>query len=110
MGKKNPDKNHCITVNLFHEGVFTVPPFQYAHSDQKQITSIHFEEHSGYDALDIREQGETMDDDEGNESSNAYCFSDEEDLSYVDFLTEVDDNVRITEKYRSLPKIERHCS
>ncbi|GJW71852.1 hypothetical protein Tco_0128769 [Tanacetum coccineum] len=44
-------------------------------------------QHSGYDALDIRDQGETMADD-GNESSDAYWSSDEEDLSYVDFHTE----------------------
>nr|GFA87604.1 calcium/proton exchanger [Tanacetum cinerariifolium] len=31
--------------------------------------------------------------DEGNESSDAYCSSDEEDLSCVDFHTEVDDNM-----------------
>ncbi|GJW79229.1 hypothetical protein Tco_0140911 [Tanacetum coccineum] len=30
-----------------------------------------------------------------NESSDAYCSSDEEDVSYVDFHTEVDDNVVI---------------
>ncbi|GKE61012.1 hypothetical protein Tco_1511379 [Tanacetum coccineum] len=50
-------------------------------------------DHIGYDALDIRDQGETMAVDEGNESSDAYCSSDDEDLSYVDFHTEVDDNV-----------------
>ncbi|GJU42837.1 hypothetical protein Tco_1195794, partial [Tanacetum coccineum] len=44
-----------------------------------------------YDELDIRYQGETMAVDEGNESSDAYCSSDEEDLSFVDFHTEVDD-------------------
>nr|GEV50411.1 zinc finger, PMZ-type [Tanacetum cinerariifolium] len=50
---------------------------------------------NGYDALDIRDQGKTIADDEGNESSDADCFSDDEDLSYVDFHTEVDDNVVI---------------
>ncbi|GJY67504.1 hypothetical protein Tco_0469742 [Tanacetum coccineum] len=33
--------------------------------------------------------------DDGNESSDAYWSSDEEDLSFVDFHTEVDDNVVI---------------
>nr|GEX09104.1 calcium/proton exchanger [Tanacetum cinerariifolium] len=36
-----------------------------------------------------------MADDEGNESNDTYCSSDEEDLSYVDFHTKVDDNVVI---------------
>ncbi|GKB04986.1 pentatricopeptide repeat-containing protein [Tanacetum coccineum] len=36
-----------------------------------------------------------MADDEGNESSDAYCSSDEKDLSYVNFHTEVDANVVI---------------
>nr|GEX98092.1 calcium/proton exchanger [Tanacetum cinerariifolium] len=39
-------------------------------------------EHTGYDALDIRDQGETMADD-GNETSDAYLSRDEEDLSYL---------------------------
>ncbi|GJU55510.1 hypothetical protein Tco_1229224 [Tanacetum coccineum] len=113
MGKRVPDKNRCITVNLFHDGVFTVSPFGYEHYDEKQITDIYFEgisfvqflevirklvqgpvaslyyckvwtplkiEHSGYDALDMRDQGETMADD-GNKPSDAYWSSDEEDLS-----------------------------
>ncbi|GJV50520.1 hypothetical protein Tco_1440732 [Tanacetum coccineum] len=128
MGKRVPDKNRCITVNLFHDGVFTVHPFEYVVSDVKQITDIQFEgtplrigikplqndsdvdqfvnfayqnkwklnlyfehsgydaldikdqgEHSRYDALDIRDQGETMADD-GNESSDVYCSSDEEEV------------------------------
>nr|GEY54989.1 calcium/proton exchanger [Tanacetum cinerariifolium] len=125
--KEYPEKNRCITVNLYHDGVFTVSPFEYAFGYEKQITDIHFEgtplkfgikiiktdsdvdefvsfgyrnkwqdnlyvEHSGYDALDIRDQEETMADD-GNESSDAYFSSDEEDLSNVDFHREVDDNV-----------------
>ncbi|GKB21218.1 hypothetical protein Tco_0855141 [Tanacetum coccineum] len=108
MGKRVPDKNRCITVNLFYEGVFSVSPFGYEHYDEKQITDIHFEgisfvqfrevnlyvEHSGYDALDMRDQRKTMVDD-GNESSDAYWSSDEEDLSYVDFHKEVDENVVI---------------
>nr|GEW90502.1 zinc finger, PMZ-type [Tanacetum cinerariifolium] len=86
MGKRVPNKNRCITVNLFHDGVFTLPPFQYAHSDEKQITDIEFE--------DIRDQGETLANN-GNKSSDAYWSSDEEDLSYVDFHTVVNDNVVI---------------
>ncbi|GKD57941.1 hypothetical protein Tco_1291328, partial [Tanacetum coccineum] len=69
--------------------------------DENQITDMQFEgtpiriEHNGYDALDIRDQGETMAVDEGYESSVAYCSCDDEDLSYMDFHTEVDDNVVI---------------
>nr|GEW86227.1 helitron helicase-like domain-containing protein [Tanacetum cinerariifolium] len=49
-------------------------------------------EHNGCDAFDVMDQGETMIVDEGNESSDAYCSSDDEDLSYVDFHTKVGDN------------------
>ncbi|GKA62896.1 hypothetical protein Tco_0762415 [Tanacetum coccineum] len=128
MGKRVPDKNCCIRVNLFHDGVFTVRPFEYAVSDVKQITNIQFEdvdqfvnfayqnkwqlnlyvEHSGYDALDIRDQGETMADN-GNESSDAYCSSDEEDLSYVDFHTELDDNVVINTVTTNDPFLNKLC-
>ncbi|GKB15669.1 hypothetical protein Tco_0849592 [Tanacetum coccineum] len=170
MGKRVSDKNHCITVYLFHDGVFTVRPFEYAVSDVKLITDIQFEgmsfvqfrkvirklvhgpvaslyyckvgtplrigikllqndsdvdqfvnfayqnkwqlnlyvEHSGYDALDIRDQGETMADD-GNESSDAYCSSDEEDLSYVDFHTELDDNVVINTVTTNDPFLNKLC-
>nr|GEU79577.1 zinc finger, PMZ-type [Tanacetum cinerariifolium] len=97
-GKSVPEKNRCITVNLHHDGVFIMSPFEYVFGDEKQITDIHFEgtplklgikiiktdsdvdefvnfgyqnkwqvnlyvEHSGYDALDIRDQEETMADD-----------------------------------------------
>ncbi|GJS76092.1 hypothetical protein Tco_0725973 [Tanacetum coccineum] len=100
MDKRVPNKNRCITVNLFHKGVFIVPPFQYAHSDEKQITDIYFE--------DIRDQWETMAND-GNESSDAYCSSDEEDLSYVDFHTEVDDNVVIKTVTTNDPFLNKLC-
>nr|GEU53585.1 calcium/proton exchanger [Tanacetum cinerariifolium] len=96
MGKR-AEKNRCLTVNLHHDGVFTVSPFEYSLRDEKQITVIHFEgmlyvefrevivklvhgpvvtlyyckvgtplklEHSGYDALVIRDQEETMADDD----------------------------------------------
>nr|GEX34602.1 zinc finger, PMZ-type [Tanacetum cinerariifolium] len=98
MGKRVPEKNRCITVNLHHDGVFIVSRFEYAFGDEKQITDIHFEgtplkfgikiiktdsdvdefvnfsyrnkwqvnlyvEHSGYDALDIRDREEIMADD-----------------------------------------------
>ncbi|GJR74615.1 hypothetical protein Tco_0086980 [Tanacetum coccineum] len=43
MGKRAPEKNRCITVNLHHDGVFTVSPFEYLLGDEKQITDIHFE-------------------------------------------------------------------
>ncbi|GJV64633.1 calcium/proton exchanger [Tanacetum coccineum] len=124
MGKRAPEKNRCLTVNLHHDGVFTVSPFEYSLGDEKQITDIHFEDsdvdefvnfgyrnkwqvnlyvkHSGYDALDIRDQEKTMADD-GNESS------DEEDLSYVDFHTEVDDNVVIKNVTTNDPFLNKLC-
>ncbi|GKE02840.1 hypothetical protein Tco_1390823 [Tanacetum coccineum] len=154
MGKRVPDKNRCITVNLFHDGVFIVHPFEYVVSDVKQITNIQFEgmsfvqfrendsnvdqfvnfayqnkwklnlyvehsgydaldikdqgEHSRYDALDIRDQGETMADD-GNESSDVYCSSNEEDLSYVDFHTELDDIVVINIVTTNDPFLNKLC-
>ncbi|GKC64614.1 hypothetical protein Tco_1097212 [Tanacetum coccineum] len=143
MGKRAPEKNRCITVNLHRDGVFTVSPFEYAVGDEKQITDIHCEdtplklgikiiktysdvdefvnfayrnkwqvnlyvEHSGYDALDIRDQEETMADD-GNESSDAYFSSDEEDLSYVDFHTEVDDNVILKNVTTNDPFLNKLC-
>nr|GEZ00049.1 zinc finger, PMZ-type [Tanacetum cinerariifolium] len=141
MGKRVPNKNRCITVNLFHDGVFTLPPFQYAHSDEKQITDIDFEgmsfvqlrgvirklvqgpvaslyyckvgtplriEHNGYDALDIRDQGETLAND-GKKSSDAYWSSDEEDLSYVDFHTVVNDNVVIKTVTTNDPFLNKLC-
>nr|GEY94993.1 calcium/proton exchanger [Tanacetum cinerariifolium] len=100
MGKRVPEKNRCITVNLFHDGVLTVRPFEYAVSDVKQITDIQFE--------DIRVQGETMADD-GNKSSDAYCSSDEKDLSYVDFYSEVDDNVVINTVSTNDPFLNKLC-
>nr|GEX18980.1 RNA-directed DNA polymerase, eukaryota [Tanacetum cinerariifolium] len=42
-------------------------------------------QHNGYDALDIRDLLETMVHDEGNESSDAYCSSDDEDLGFCGF-------------------------
>ncbi|GJY06754.1 hypothetical protein Tco_0373808 [Tanacetum coccineum] len=170
MGKRAPEKNRCITVNLHHDGVFTVSPFEYSLGDEKQITDIHFEgmsyvqfrevivklvhglvvtlyyckvgtplklgikiiktdsdvdefvnfgyqnkwqvnlyvEHSGCDAFDIRDQEETIVDD-GNESSDAYFSSDEEDLSYVDFHTEIDDNVIIKNVTTNDPFLNKLC-
>ncbi|GJZ80574.1 hypothetical protein Tco_0645568 [Tanacetum coccineum] len=51
--------------------------------------------HNGYDALDIRDQSLTIVHDEGNDSNDAYCSSDDEELGLVDFYTESDDNVVI---------------
>ncbi|GJW14054.1 hypothetical protein Tco_0018187 [Tanacetum coccineum] len=170
MGKRAPEKNRCITVNLHHEGVFTVSPFEYSLGDEKQITDIYFEgmsyvqfrkvivklvhgpvvtlyyckvgaslklgikiiktdsdvdefvnfgyrnkwqvnlyvKHSGYDDFDIRDREEIMADD-SNESSDAYYSSDEEDLSYVDFHTEVDDNVIIKNVTTNDPFLNKLC-
>nr|GEZ20762.1 calcium/proton exchanger [Tanacetum cinerariifolium] len=44
--------------------------------------------------------------DDDNESSDAYCSSDEEDLSYVDFHSKLDDNVVINTSL----KPEHNCS
>nr|GFA03072.1 hypothetical protein [Tanacetum cinerariifolium] len=134
MGKRVPEKNRCIIVNLHHDGVFSVSPFEYAFGDEKQMTDIHFEcmsyvrlrevivklvhgpvvtlyyckvctplklEHSGYDALDIRDQEETIADDD-NESSDAYFSSDEEDLNEPVFAndeTVVEDSENIDPKF-----------
>ncbi|GJZ40779.1 calcium/proton exchanger [Tanacetum coccineum] len=65
-------------------------------------------EHSGYDVLDIRDQGETIADD-GNESSDAYCSSDEEDLRYIDFHSELDDNVVINTISTNDPFFNKLC-
>nr|GEU97547.1 hypothetical protein [Tanacetum cinerariifolium] len=138
MGKRAPEKNRCITVNLHHDGVFTVSPFEYSLGDEKKITEhsikigikiiktdsdvdefVNFGyqnkwqvnlyvEHSGYDAFDIRDQEETMADD-GNESSDAYFSSDEEELSYVDFHTEIDDNVIIKNVTTNDPFFNKLC-
>nr|GEX76153.1 hypothetical protein [Tanacetum cinerariifolium] len=43
MGKRAPEKSRCLTINLHHDGVFTVSPFEYSLGDEKQITDIHFE-------------------------------------------------------------------
>ncbi|GKD80107.1 hypothetical protein Tco_1342728, partial [Tanacetum coccineum] len=127
MGKRVPEKNRCITVNLHNDGVFTVSPFEYAFGDEKQITDIHFE---GMSYVQFREviaklvHGPVVtlyyckvgtplklgikiiktDSDVDEFVNFAYRnkwqvnlyvehSGDEEDLSYVDFHTEVDDNV-----------------
>nr|GEX11462.1 hypothetical protein CTI12_AA176900 [Tanacetum cinerariifolium] len=135
MSKRVPEKNHCITVNLHHDGVFTVSSFEYEFGDENQITDIYFKgmsyvqfrkvivklvhglvvtlyyckvDHSGYDALDIRDQEETIAND-GNESSDAYFFSDEDDLSYFDFYTKVNDNVIIKNVTTNDPFLNQLC-
>ncbi|GKB68322.1 splicing factor [Tanacetum coccineum] len=47
--------------------------------------------------------------DDDNESSDAYCSSDEEDLSYVDFHTELDDNVVINTVTTNDPFLNKLC-
>nr|GFA60885.1 calcium/proton exchanger [Tanacetum cinerariifolium] len=47
--------------------------------------------------------------DDGNESSDAYWSSDEEDLSYVDFHTEFDDNVVIKTVTTNDPFLNKLC-
>ncbi|GJX92020.1 hypothetical protein Tco_0345346 [Tanacetum coccineum] len=48
--------------------------------------------------------------DEGNESSDAYCSSDDEELGFVDFHTEVDDNVAIKTLTTNDPFLNKLCS
>ncbi|GJX10221.1 hypothetical protein Tco_0200080 [Tanacetum coccineum] len=67
-------------------------------------------EHNGYDALDIRDQSETLVHDEGNESSDAYYSSDDEDLRFVDFHTESYDNVVIKTFSTDDPFLNKLCS
>ncbi|GJY80787.1 hypothetical protein Tco_0493538 [Tanacetum coccineum] len=67
-------------------------------------------EHNGYDALDIRDQAKTFVNDEGNESSDAYCSSDDEDLGFVDFHTEGDENVSIKTLTTNEPFLNKLCS
>ncbi|GJY52070.1 hypothetical protein Tco_0442917 [Tanacetum coccineum] len=66
-------------------------------------------EHNGYDALDIRDQAETLVHDEGNKSSDAYCSSDDEDLGFVDFHTEADDNVVVKTLTTNDPFLNKLC-
>nr|GEX19224.1 hypothetical protein [Tanacetum cinerariifolium] len=53
MGKRAPEKNRCLTVNLHHDGVFTVSPFEYSLGDEKQITDIYFEELGENESLNV---------------------------------------------------------
>ncbi|GJZ02598.1 hypothetical protein Tco_0520559, partial [Tanacetum coccineum] len=70
-------------------------------------------EHNGYDALDIRDQAETLVNDQSNESSDSYYSSDDEDLGFMDFIQKemrigfidehVNDNVeRVVEDTKSI--------
>ncbi|GJW49512.1 hypothetical protein Tco_0090863 [Tanacetum coccineum] len=116
MGKGKLERNRVFTISLKHDGVFIVDPFHYLNGDEKKITNIDIEgtplkiEHNGYDALDIRDQAKTMFDDQGNESSDAYCSSDDEDLGFVDFHTEGDDNVVIKTLTTNDPFLSKLCS
>ncbi|GJR89345.1 hypothetical protein Tco_0213356 [Tanacetum coccineum] len=67
-------------------------------------------EHNGYDALDIGDQAETFVNDEGNESSDAYCSSDDEDLGFVDFHTEGYENVSIKTLTTNESFLNKLCS
>nr|GEX85370.1 zinc finger, PMZ-type [Tanacetum cinerariifolium] len=78
----------------------------FAYKNKWQINL--YVDHSGYNVLDIRDQGETMADD-GNESNDAYCSSDEEDLSYIDFHSELDDNVIINTVSTKDPFLNKLC-
>ena len=172
MTKHKPDKNRVFTVNLYHDGYFTIKPFDYLGGDIKQITDVRFEgmsfdqlfdlvkhlvhnplrrlyyckvgtplrlgikqikndddvqaflivgyenkwvvdlyaEHMDDDALDIRDHAETNNVDLGNESSDGYCSSDEEDYGDVEFFTEGDDNVEIKVVTTKDPFLLKLCS
>nr|GEV63667.1 zinc finger, PMZ-type [Tanacetum cinerariifolium] len=43
MGKGKPQRNQVLTVNLKHDGVFTMDPFHYLNGDKKKIENINFE-------------------------------------------------------------------
>ena len=53
MGKAKPDKNRPFTVNLKHEGLFTIKPFGYMNYDEKQITDLSFEGMSCVELFDV---------------------------------------------------------
>ncbi|GJR35066.1 zinc finger, PMZ-type containing protein [Tanacetum coccineum] len=78
-------------------------------NQNKWVVDLYIE-HNGYDTLNIRDQAEIMGHDEGNESSDAYCSSDDEDLGFVDFHTEVDDNLVIMTLTTNDPFMNKLCS
>ncbi|GKB66550.1 hypothetical protein Tco_0927962 [Tanacetum coccineum] len=117
MGKGVPDKNHCIRINLFHEGVFIACPFQYAHSDEKKIADIHFE--GTPLRIGIKPLKNDSDVDlfvnfayQNKWEVNLYVehSSDEEDLNYVDFRTKVDENVVIKIVTTNDPFLNKLCA
>ena len=173
MGKGKPDKNRPFTVNLKHEGLFTIKPFAYMNYDEKQITDLSFEgmsfvqlfdvvnhlvhaplkrlyyckigtplrigikeirndddvqafvacgyeskwvvdlyaEHLDEDAIECRNRTEAIETDEGYESSDYYCSSDEEeDLGDVEFFHETDQNVEIKTVSTKDPFLNKLCS
>ena len=69
-----------------------------------------YAEHVDDDALDLRDLAETNDVDLGNESSDAYCSSDEEDYGDVEFFTEGDENVEIKVVTTKDPFLLKFCS
>ncbi|PWA78041.1 hypothetical protein CTI12_AA102080 [Artemisia annua] len=70
-----------------------------------------YAEHLDDDAFDVRDFAETNNVDLGNESSDAYCSSDEEDYGDVEFFfTESDENVQIRVVTRKDPFLLKLCS
>ncbi|PWA53950.1 hypothetical protein CTI12_AA440880 [Artemisia annua] len=107
MGKCKPDKNRVFTVNLKHDGFFTIKPFSYGDVDEKQITYLNFEvdlyaEHLDEDALDIMDTADSIEVDEG--------YDDEEDFHDVEFFHEGDDNVEIINETTKDPFLNKLCS
>lgn len=52
-------------------------------------------EHRGNDAIDFWNQSENVPVDETYDSSDAYCYSEEDDLDFIEFHTEWENNVVI---------------
>ncbi|PWA80923.1 calcium/proton exchanger [Artemisia annua] len=69
-----------------------------------------YAEHLDDDAFDIRDFAEANNVDLGNESSDAYCSSDEEDYGDVEFFNEGDENVQIRVVTTKDPFLLKLCS
>ncbi|GKC68807.1 hypothetical protein Tco_1101405, partial [Tanacetum coccineum] len=104
MGKV---RDKVFTVNLHHDGVFICNPVRYVYGELKQITDIDFEDYDVLGFLTI----------EGNvndtpfESSDEYESSDDvEEIDYVDFHTEGEENVVIKNLSTQDPFLNKLCS
>ncbi|GJV31468.1 hypothetical protein Tco_1391868 [Tanacetum coccineum] len=85
-----------------------VDHFHYLNGDEKQISDINFEGTTL--RIDIRDQAGPLVHDESNESSDAYCSSDDEDLGFVEFHTKTDDDIIIKTLTTNDPFLNKLCS